>query len=334
MKTDTLEKVNTSREKCPPLALAPMAGFSDCTFRLMCYECGADMAVTEMISAKAMTYRDKKTSELAKIKKGEKSTAIQLFGHEPSVMAEAAEMIEKGDFEGCAYGEMPSAIDINMGCPVKKIALSGDGSALMKDPLLASRIVSAVKERVNIPVTVKIRAGWDRASKNAPEIARACAAAGADMICVHGRTREEFYNPGVDLDIVKRTRECVDPRIPVFANGDICNGESAYRMYKETGCDGLMIGREALGNPWIFDEIKAYFELREYHAPSKNKRIDAAIALVEQIVADKGEERGIREARGRSAHFIRGMRGSAEVRAALNSAKSLAEFERILAEWK
>lgn len=310
-----------------------MAGFTDAPFRLMCFEGGADYCVSEMISAKALTYKDKKTQELAYLPKNDTPTAIQLFGHEPSVMAEAADMIASGSFEGCRYEEKPVAIDINMGCPVKKIALSGDGSALMKDPELCSRIVYAVKSRVDIPVTVKIRAGWDKNSKNALEVARACADGGADCVAVHARTREELYNPGIDMDIIKRVREGLSPSVKVIGNGDITDGESAERMYRETGCDGIMIGREALGNPWIFEEIRAYFEKRPYTPKGKEERIAAAIRLVFEIVRLKGEDKGVREGRGRAAHFIRGLRGSAEIRAALNSAKTLSEFNSILTDW-
>lgn len=319
-----------SNIKFPKLILAPMAGFTDSPFRLMCFEGGCDYGVSEMISSKALTYRDRKTSELAALPKGDTPTAIQLFGHEPETMAEAAKMIATGSFEGCRYTEMPVAVDINMGCPVKKIALSGDGSALMKDPALCRRIVYAVKNKISLPVTVKIRAGWDKNSKNAVEVARACADGGADAVAVHARTREELYNPGIDMDIIARVRDALPPEIPVIGNGDITDGVSAEKMLRETSCDGLMIGREALGNPWIFSEIKAHLRGEDYTPPTREMRIAAAISLVSAVVSLKGEDRGIREARGRAAHFIKGMRGSAEVRAALNSAKSLEEFKNIL----
>ncbi len=308
-----------------------MAGFTDAAFRLMCYEGGADICVSEMISSKAMTYRDKKTAYLAALKRGEKNTLIQLFGHDPGDMADAAEMIEKGNFEGCQYEEKPAGIDINMGCPVKKIALSGDGSALMKSPSLCADIVYRMKERVSLPVSVKIRAGWDSKSKNAVEVAKACADAGADRIFVHGRTREQMYIEGtVDIDLIARVRDAVESRVEVFANGDITSGESAKQMLERTACNGLMIGREALGNPWIFNEIRAYLSGEDYKAPAREDRIAAAIRLVRSVVSEKGEDKGIREARGRAAHFIRGMRGSAEMRGELNQAKSLSHFVSLL----
>lgn len=316
------------------LFLAPMAGFTDAPFRLMCFEGGCDYAVSEMISAKALTYKDRKTADLAYIPKGDTPTAIQLFGHEPCVMAEAAEMIATGSFEGCRYGEMPVAIDINMGCPVKKIALSGDGSALMKDPDLCRRIVYEVKNRVTLPVTVKIRAGWDKNSKNAVEVALACAEGGADMVAVHARTREELYNPGIDMDIIARVRDALPENVKVIGNGDVSCGADALEMVKRTCCDGVMVGREALGNPWIFNEIKAAFDGKEYHRPTNEERIAAAQRLVSDVVALKGEDKGVREARGRAAHFIRGMRGSAEIRSRLNSTRTLDEFVEILKLWE
>ena len=303
-----------------------MAGFTDMPFRVICSELGVSHTVSEMISAAAICYKDKKTAELCRISESEAPCALQLFGHDPAQMAYAAEeLICKAE-----EGKKPVAIDINMGCPVKKIALSGDGSALMKDPLLAARIVSAIKERINLPVTVKIRAGWDEKSKNAVEVARACADAGASIVGVHARTREQLYYPGIDMDVIARVRDALPPEVSVYGNGDVTDGESAYKMYKETACDGIMIGREALGNPWVFDEIKAYFEGREFTPPTTEERIASAIGLVSAIVDLKGEDRGIREARGRAAHFIRGMRGSAEIRAALNSSTSLQEFKSIL----
>ena len=312
------------------LILAPMAGFTDAPFRLMCFEGGADYAVSEMISSKALVYKDRKTAELAYIPKGDTPTAIQLFGHEPDTMAMAAEMISQGTFEGCRYGEMPAAIDINMGCPVKKIALSGDGSALMKDPDLCRSIVFAVKSKTSLTVSVKIRAGWDKNSINAVEVAKACAEGGADTVAVHARTREELYNPGIRTEVIARVRDALPPSVSVIGNGDITNGESAEKMLRDTGCDGLMIGREALGNPWIFREIKAYLNGKEYTAPTVEDRINAAISLVSAVSDLKGEDKGIRESRGRAAHFIRGMRGSAELRNALNLAKTKDEFISLL----
>ncbi len=310
-----------------------MAGFTDAPFRLMCFEGGCDYSISEMISSKALIYKDKKTATLAYMPKGDTPTAIQLFGHEPETMAKAAKMIAEGTFEGCQYEEKPVAIDINMGCPVKKIALSGDGSALMKDSRLCYDIVSAIKEKTDLPVTVKIRAGWDKKSKNAVEIALSCAKAGADTVAVHARTREELYNPGIDMDIIARVRDALPPEVSVIGNGDVCDGESALEMVRRTACDGIMIGRAALGNPWIFKEIKSAFSGDAFTPMSTEDRIQAAIRLVSHIVELKGEDRGIREARGRAAHFIRGIRGSAEIRDRLNSTLTLEDFKAVLFDW-
>lgn len=218
-----------------------------------------------------------------------------------------------------------------MGCPVKKIFSSGDGSALMRDPDLCGRLVesalrgTAVK---GLPVTVKIRAGITKDTKNAVEVAVACAEAGAAAVCVHGRTREQMYAPGVDLDIISEVRRALPEDVFVIGNGDVADLKTAERMAKYTGCDAVMIGREALGNPWVFAEIASRGD--NYYPPSHEDRLRTAAALIEAVCAEKGEFSGVREARGRAAHFIKGMRGAAEMRAALNSAESLAEIKEIL----
>ena len=316
-----------------PLILAPMAGFTDSTFRLLCRRWGADAAVTEMISAKAMTFDDTKTKTLSALPSGDSPCAVQIFGHEPDCMAAAAKMLAEGGFEGCLYEERPAAIDINMGCPVKKIVSSGDGGALMKSPRLCADIVGAVVravEHTGIPVSIKIRAGWSADTKNAVEVAAACAKAGASTVCVHARTREQMYAPGIDIDIIKDVRDALDPSVKVIGNGDISSAEDAMRMLEYTGCDGLMIGRAALGAPWLFGEIKAAMSGRAWKEPDAEEKIGAARRLVRGIVAVKGENVGIREARGRAAHFIKGMRGSAEIRDRLNHAVSIDEFDSIL----
>ncbi len=310
-----------------PAFLAPMAGFTDAPFRLICTELGCDMSVSEMISAKAMVYRDKKTATLAKIAKGEAPVSIQLFGHEPDVMAEAACMVAEGSFDGCDFARPPVAIDINMGCPVKKIYSSGDGSALMRDPDLCGRLVEGAK-KAGLPVTVKIRAGITAETKNAVEVATACADAGAAAVCVHGRTREQMYSPGVDLDIIARVRDALPREIYVIGNGDVKDLKSAKHMVESTGCDAVMIGREALGNPWAFAEIASNGE--NYYPPTTEDRIETAAALIRAVCAEKGEFAGVRESRGRAAHFIKGLRGAAEMRAAINQAESLEEIMSIL----
>lgn len=318
-----------------PLILAPMAGFSDSVFRLLCRRWGATAAVTEMISAKAMTFNDTKTKELSALPRGDVPCAVQIFGHEPDVMARAAKMLAEGSFDGCMYEERPAAIDINMGCPVKKIVTSGDGSALMKSPHLCGEIVAAVvkaTESSGVPVSVKIRAGWNGETKNAVEVAKACANAGASAVTVHARTREQMYAPGIDLDIIRDVRRALDPSVAVIGNGDIRTGDDAIRMLDYTGCDGLMVGRAALGAPWLFGEIRAALSGESFDPPESRERIEAARSFVRDIVADKGEEIGVREARGRAAHFIKGMRGSAEIRDRLNRAVSLEEFDSALEE--
>ncbi len=316
-----------------PLILAPMAGFTDSTFRLLCRRWGADAAVTEMISAKAMTFDDTKTKALSALPEGDTPCAVQIFGHEPGSMAAAAKMLAEGSFDGCKYEERPVGIDINMGCPVKKIVTSGDGSALMKTPSLCGEIVSAVTEAVahtGVSVSVKIRAGWNADTKNAVEVAKICAAAGASAVCVHARTREQMYAPGIDIDIIKAVRDELDISVKVIGNGDISSAEDALHMLEYTGCDGLMIGRAALGAPWLFGEIKAALTGERFREPDKEEKINTAREFVREIVAAKGEEVGVREARGRAAHFIKGMRGSAEIRDKLNRAETLREFDAAL----
>ncbi len=310
-----------------PAFLAPMAGFTDSPFRLLCTRLGCDMSVSEMISAKAMVYRDKKTATLAKISKGEAPVSIQLFGHEPEVMAEAACMVAEGSFEGCDFEALPVAIDINMGCPVKKIVSSGDGSALMKSPELCGRLVESAK-KCGLPVTVKIRTGFTADTKNACEVAKICADAGAAAVCVHGRTREQMYAPGVDLDIIAAVRDVLPDDVFVIGNGDVKDLKSAKHMADYTGCNAVMIGREALGNPWVFAEIASDGE--NYYPPTHEERISTAAGIIRAVCLEKGEYNGVREARGRAAHFIKGLPGAAEMRAALNQAETLDEVMRIL----
>ena len=314
------------------LMLAPLAGVSDRTFRNICRRHGAEYTVSEMISAKALCYdqlsrkkSDSATLELATVFKHEMPVAIQLFGREPEFMARAASMIEALSYNGCLSDTAPAAIDINMGCPVKKIVGNGEGSALMRTPEIAEAVVKAVKAAVSLPVTVKIRAGWD--SVTAPEFAKRIEAAGADMICVHARTREQMYQPGIDLRVIESVKRCVS--VPVVGNGDIYSAEDAVRMIKSTGCDGVMIARGALGNPWIFNEIRAALDGVEYTPPTVAERLIAArehfLAMLEDN-ADRPNGRIVAEAKKHIAWYIKGMNGAAAARAAVMNAREPSEI--------
>ncbi len=314
------------------LALAPMAGVTDRAFRRMCAEQGCEYAVTEMVSAKAICYESEarasapaRSAPLAHIDEGI-PTAVQIFGADPEFMARAARMLSELTYRG-ASGVRPAAIDINMGCPVKKVVSCGEGSALMKTPELAARIVAEVKKAVDIPVTVKIRAGWDRSSVNAPEMAKRLEAAGADAICVHGRTREQFYSPSSDNRVIAEVKKAVS--VPVFGNGDINTAADALRMLNETGCNGLMIARGSMGDPWLFAAIAAALEGREYISPSFRTRVETAYEYAESLVKENGRA-GIVKARGQLSWYVKNIPGAAAARAALNSATELSELKNIL----
>lgn len=307
------------------LVLAPMAGFSDRAMRLVASEHGAEWSVTEMVSAKATVYGDKKTSLLARIRPDEGKVALQIFGKEPEVMARAAEILSRPAFEG---GVAPIAIDINMGCPVNKIFSNGEGSALMRDPELIGRIVAAVKGATELPVTVKIRAGVDREHVNAVECALAAEDAGAALICVHGRTRSEMYSGAVDREIIKNVKNSV--HIPVIANGDITSGADALEMLRYTGADGVAVGRGAVGNPFIFDEIRAAISGEGYSEPTLKERVECALRQLREASLDKGERIAVPEARKQIALYLKGFRGAARIRALINAATSYKEVERII----
>jgi len=303
------------------LSLAPMAGVSDLTFRNICRRYGADLTVTEMVSAKALYYGDRKTPLLCRLAEGEHPAAVQLFGREPQTMAWAAAQLVSGP-------NPPDIIDINMGCPMPKITKNGEGSALMREPELAAEIVAAVARAVSpAPVTVKIRSGWDGKTKNAPELAKMLEQAGAAAITVHGRTREQLYAPPVDLEIIAEVVRAVS--VPVIGNGGIMSAVDALEMLKVTGCAGIAIARGAQGRPWIFDEIRAALDGRTFTEPPVRERIEAAIEHMRAICADKGEQ-GVLEARGAASHYIKGTYGAAQARDAINRATSPDEMARIL----
>ncbi len=312
--------------------LAPMAGFTDAPMRLLCRRFGAEMTVTEMISAAALCYRDKKTARLARLPKGDAPTAVQLFGHDPEAMRKAAAMIASGEYEGACTEEMPFAIDLNIGCPVKKIVSAGDGSALMRNPSLLGELVRAAvagADRYGVPVTVKIRAGWDDSLKNAVEIAKIAVSAGASAVCVHGRTRAQMYAPSADWSVIAAVRDALPPRIPVIGNGDVTSAADYFRMRAETGCDGAAIGRAALGDPWIFAEIRARSQGEIYTPPTEADRRSTALQLAKAIEEADGSS-AARECRGRIGHFLKGMRGAAEMRDRLHRAETIEEIEEIL----
>ncbi len=308
------------------IALAPMAGFTDRAMRLACKAHGAEYTVGEMVSSKALSFGDKKTYALAKIRADEGNCAVQIFGSEPDVMAYAARELSKPIGDGTA----PKAIDINMGCPVKKIFTNGEGSALMKNPELIEKIVRAVSSAIDIPCTVKLRAGVDSEHINAVECALAAESGGAQMICVHGRTRVQMYSGKTDRSIIKSVKDAVT--IPVLANGDIVDSESALSMLRDTGADGLMIGRGAVGNPFIFEEIIAAIQGKEYTEPPLKERIECALFQLRIAIEEKGEYRAVTESRKQIALYLHSFRGAAQIRAKINSALTFDDVERALGE--
>ncbi len=310
--------------------LAPMAGASDLAMRTVCREHGAGFAVTEMISAKAMAHGDRKTARLAAVTRADTPISVQLFGHDPDEMARAAYMVATLSYAHCTSDTVPAAIDINMGCPAPKIVKNGDGSALMKDPRLAGRIVAACVRALDgtgIPVTVKLRAGWN-GSINAPLIAKIAEDAGAALVVVHGRTREQMYAPPVDHGVIARVKRAV--KIPVIGNGDIYSAADAERMREATGCDGVAIGRGALGNPWIFEELAALSEGAPFTPPTVKERCLCAVRHASLIVADKGEAVGVPESRKHMAWYIRGIEGAPACRDAIMRSRTLAEMTELV----
>ena len=305
------------------LFLAPLAGYTDYAMRAVSRECGAEMVVSEMVSSRALCYRDAKTPALARVGAEELPMAVQIFGNDPYYMGEAAKMVA----EGMDGGVIPTAIDINMGCPVKKIVSAGDGSALMKTPALVYDIVRAVVGAVSLPVTVKIRAGWDESHKNAVEVAKAAEAGGASLITVHGRTRSQLYSGKADLAIIGEVKSSVS--VPVVGNGDIRSAADALLMKGETGCDGVMIGRGAVGNPFIFSEIAAALEGREYISPTLAERLAVALKQMRLAVLDKGETVGVRDTRKQFCEYLRGVRGATAMRLSVMKAQCLSEIEAL-----
>lgn len=294
--------------------LAPMAGVSDRAYRELCVRFGAAYCVSEMVSSKALSFNSKKSEELMEISDLERPCGIQIFGDDPKCMADAAKH---------ALENKPDIIDINMGCPAPKISSNGSGSALMKNPRLCGEIVKAVTAVTDIPVTVKIRKGWDDDSVNAVEVAKICESAGAAAITVHGRTRQQYYKPPVDYDIIKAVRESVS--VPVIANGDIDSAERAKEVMDITGCDLVMIGRATLGNPWIFSQINAFLENPnvKIHTPDLEERLGVMIEHIGKMVEYKGEHMAMLQARRLVVGYFKGMKGAAALRNEAGKIKTL-----------
>ena len=305
--------------------LAPMAGITDCVFRRLCFEQGCDGATTEMISAQGYMNAPKAMEaygSLLRVLPGEGPVAVQIFGREPKWIAMAADVL--------TGLQLFCGIDINMGCPAHKVTGGGNGSALMRDPDLCGRIVEAAVKNTVLPVTVKMRLGWDADSVTAVEVARAAEEAGAAGLTVHGRTRSQFYSGRADREMIGRVREAVT--IPVCANGDIDSGESALDMLEKTGCDSLAVGRAALGNPWIFGEIRAYLRGEEWRRPTYAQVVAMALRQAEEMADWKGEARAVLEMRKHFSWYIAGRRGAARLRPRINAAQTIAEVRALLAE--
>lgn len=301
-------------------ALAPMAGVTDRAMRELCRDFGAAYTVGELASAKGIYLGDKKSAELLSASNEERPFAPQLFGSEPEIMAKAADVSMRYN---------PDMIDINMGCPAPKIAISSKGgSALLKNPQLAEEIVHAVVAAVPVPVTVKIRSGWDENTKNATEIAKRCEQAGASAITVHGRTRSQMYAPPVDIEIIKAVKESV--KIPVIGNGDILCGRDAARMYEYTGCDFVMVGRGAMGSPWIFAQVNSWLKSGiALPEPPLSERLRILLKQVELMVKYKGEKQAFREARKHAAWYMKGLCGAAELRRMCGTIESMDDIHAL-----
>lgn len=306
--------------------LAPMAGVTDVVFRVICKQMGAGLAYSEMVSAKGLYYKDKKTEELMIIDERERPSVLQIFGSD-------AEVMKKVTYEYLNKREDIDIIDINMGCPTPKIVKNGDGSALMKNPSLIGRIVKEVTSVASKPVTVKIRAGWDENSINAVEVAKIIEENGASAIAVHGRTREQFYSGTADWNIIKKVKE--NTSIPIIGNGDIFSPEDSIRIIEETGCDAVLIGRGSRGNPWLFKRTVALLE-NGIHLPppTPTERIDMCLVHLRLLCDLKGERIGVKEMRKHIAWYIKGVRDSAEIRNKINTISDREQMEKELLNYK
>lgn len=303
-------------------ALAPMAGVTDRAFREICREYGAVYTVTEMVSAKGLLQGGKKTWDLLALGEGEHPAAVQLFGDDPEVLARAAEAAMKAS---------PDVIDLNMGCPAPKIAGNRAGSALMKDPDLASRIIRAVKNASPVPVTVKFRKGWDEASINAVEFAKMAQESGADAVAIHGRTRAQMYAPSADWEIIRKVKAAV--AIPVIGNGDVDSPQAAKEMLEKTGCDLVMVGRGALGRPWVFSQIAAYLrDGTQLPDPTAEERMDVMLRHIRRMADYKGDHIAFREARKHCGWYLTGIRGAAALRRRAGGIQCMEDVEALAEE--
>lgn len=301
------------------LLLAPMAGVTDLPFRMLCKEQGCGLLYTEMVSAKAILYKNKNTAKLLKVRNEERPIAVQMFGSDPEIMSSMAKLIEPGPFD---------IIDVNMGCPVPKVVNNGEGSALMKNPKLVEEILTAMVKNLSKPVTVKFRKGFNDSCVNAVEIAKIAESCGVAAVAVHGRTREQYYAGKADWDIIRQVKEAV--RIPVIGNGDIFTPEDAKAMLEETGCDGLMIARGARGNPWLFSRINHYLDTGELLLPPSYDETVAMILRHARLQTEQnGEMMGIREMRKHIAWYTAGMPHSAALRNQVNQVETIGQLEEL-----
>lgn len=310
--------------ECGNIILAPMAGITDMPFRALCREQGATFSYTEMISAKALYYKNKNTLPLLQVAKGERPIAVQLFGNDPDLLAQEALKLEEGPYD---------VFDVNMGCPVPKVVNNGEGSALMRDPEKIGQIVSAMTKVLHKPVTIKIRKGFSENQINAVEVAKRAEDAGAAAIAIHGRTREEYYSGHADYDIIRQVKEAVS--IPVMGSGDIYKGKDAKRMLDETGCDAVMIARGARGNPWIFREVAHYLETGEELPRPSIEEVKAMVLRHARMLIDFcGENMAIRQMRKHAGYYVTGYPDASKIRREVNLCVTFSDLERTLTKWE